>query len=236
MKISKFILLRKSTLYGTDLSLLIPYIFSFKTDKLCLSVNVLIESFIWRYFFFYGNTYNVPINQFFFFLLSRKKSYKIEHNYNCGFTYYITAVDVLKTTLIRFLKKLSKTNKIFFICDKKTDDLFNLKRLNFLFWPQKWYPVLTKLGALEFYYNDWERSNFYIIESYLRAADLIVFCAYDYTRLNQTLFYKTGRATAGVCSSHMRPDVFDYPILVTVDYAYTITWVTALVLLNHTLF
>lgn len=84
------------------------------------------------------------------------------------------------------------------------------------------YPVLDELADLNYYYNDWYRSRFDRFPGFECGFDVVVFCARDYTRINQSTFRKVGRVTVGISSANTRPDLFDYTIPTSVNYAFTV--------------
>lgn len=195
----------------------------------------ILQIFVLRFFRKYISTQGSSLNRFFTFLTICKKSYNLDQGNFNFFLYNNQAVLLFRSSVSALVNQLGQARKILFIVDKKTEQDFRLRKLNFLLWPKILYPQLEQWAELEYYYNDWAKSKFESFPSIKDGLDFVVFCARDYTRVSQPTFRKIGRVTAGVCVSSTRPDLFDYSLPVSVSYAFTLNWIVALVLLhaNH---
>lgn len=203
---------------------------SFKTIPKAIS-SFLVENLLVRFLTMGSSCSGAPINRYFFFLVSQKKAYKIDYQIASFFIYNFNAFQILRVTLKFIQTQINRQSRFLFITDKQTNELFQLRRLNYLFWPKFLYPSLDVLSEIEYYYTNAARATLYKLPARLRGFDCVFFCGQDYSRLNAASFASIGRATVGVCSADTRPDLFDYTLPVISTYNFTISWLISLIFL-----
>lgn len=230
VKTSKLILVVNLTGYGYSLEYLnlAP-----ASQAITLGTPYLLESFVLRFFNLYVTSRGSPLNRYFGFLASRKKTYNFDAEALNILLYNNSAINALKASLGFFFSALATNRRVLFVADQATNREFGFSQLNFLLWPRVFYPALEMLGSLTYYYNSWDRAAFERFPEFSKGFDVVVFCAKDYTRITQATFRRVGRVTVGVCLTHTRPDLFDYPIIANGNYQFTVQWVVALALLNQ---